>query len=123
MRGQILLLRRTDFIAAATASGGTRRWILTRHVLANKLNIVIPTATFAIADSIYALSALSFVGLGPQPPFADCTMLTQGVTNLFDGYWWEVWPPLIALVITVLAVWQIGDAVNDVSQARAGASR
>ncbi len=119
VRGQVLVLRRTDFMDAARISGARPRWLLVRHILPNTLNVVIPTATFAVADSIYALSALSFLGLGPQPPFSDWgTMLTQGVNNLFDGYWWEVYPPLIALVITVLVFRQIGDAVGDVARGR-----
>ena len=73
------------------------------------------TATFAVADSMYALSALSFLGIGPPPPFTDWgTMLTNGVDNLFNGYWWQVYPPLIALVLVVLAFRQIGDALNDI---------
>jgi ABC-type dipeptide/oligopeptide/nickel transport system permease subunit len=41
-------------------------------------------------------------------------MLTNGVDNLFNGYWWQVYPPLIALVLVVLAFRQIGDALNDI---------
>jgi peptide/nickel transport system permease protein len=119
VRAHVLVLRETDFVRAATIQGATRRWILYRHILPNTFNIIVVTATFAVADAIYALSALSFLGLGPQPPFADWgTMLTQGVNNLFDGYWWQVYPPLIALVVTVLAFRQIGDAVNDIFHAR-----
>jgi ABC-type dipeptide/oligopeptide/nickel transport system permease subunit len=61
------------------------------------------------------LSALSFLGIGPPPPFTDWgTMLTNGVDNLFNGYWWQVYPPMIALVLVVLAFRQIGDALNDI---------
>lgn len=124
VRAQVLVLRKREFIEAAVGQGAGRRWILTRHVLPNTFNIIVVSATFSVADSIYALSALSFLGLGPQPPFADWgTMLTQGVNNLFDGYWWQVYPPLIALVVTVLAFRQIGDAVNDVSRAGVRESR
>ena len=81
----------------------------------NTLGICIVTATFGVADSIYALSALSFLGIGPPPPFTDWgTMLTNGVDNLFNGYWWQVYPPLVALVLVVLAFRQIGDALNDI---------
>jgi peptide/nickel transport system permease protein len=119
VRAHVLVLREKDFIHAAMIEGAGRRWILYRHILPNTFNIIVVSATFAVADAIYALSALSFLGLGPQPPFADWgTMLTQGVNNLFDGYWWEVYPPLIALVVTVLAFRQIGDAVNDIFHAR-----
>jgi peptide/nickel transport system permease protein len=115
----VLSLRTREFAQAATAMGATRSRILIRHMLPNTLNIFIVTATFGVADSIYALSALSFLGLGPPPPFADWgTMLTTGVSNLFNGYWWQVYPALIVLVLTVLAFRQIGDALTDVLHAR-----
>jgi ABC-type dipeptide/oligopeptide/nickel transport system permease subunit len=41
-------------------------------------------------------------------------MLTGGVNNLFNGYWWQVYPPLIVLVLVVVAIRQIGDALNDI---------
>jgi len=115
VRGQVLSLRTREFSQAAEGMGATRRWILVRHMVPNTLGICIVTATFGLADAIYALSALSFLGIGPPPPFTDWgTMLTNGVDNLFNGYWWQVYPPLIALVLVVLAFRQIGDALNDI---------
>jgi peptide/nickel transport system permease protein len=119
VRGQVLALRTREFVQAATVVGSTRTRILIRHMVPNTFNIFIVTATFAVADAIYALSALSFLGLGPPPPFADWgTMLTTGVNDLFDSYPWEVYPALIVLVVTVLAFRQIGDALNDIASAR-----
>jgi len=122
IRGQVLALRSREFVQAARTMGASDRWILTRHMIPNTLGVSVVTATFAIADSIYALSALSFLGIGPPPPFTDWgTMLTNGVDNLFNGYWWQVYPPVVALVLVVLAVRQIGGALNDiVSGGRAG---
>jgi peptide/nickel transport system permease protein len=115
IRGQVLALRSREFVQAARTMGATGRGILVRHMVPNTLGISVVTATFAIADSIYALSALSFLGLGPAPPFTDWgTMLTDGVDNLFNGYWWQVYPPLIVLVLVVVAFRQVGDALNDI---------
>jgi peptide/nickel transport system permease protein len=115
VRGQVLALREREYAQASRAMGGTRMWILIRHMIPNTLGICIVTATFGIADAIYALSALSFLGLGPPPPFADWgTMLTTGVENLFNGYWWQVYPPMFALILVVVAFRQIGDALNDI---------
>jgi peptide/nickel transport system permease protein len=115
VRGQVLALREREFAQAARAMGATRWRILFFHMIPNTLGICVVTATFGIADAIYALSALSFLGIGPPPPFTDWgTMLTTGVNNLFNGYWWQVYPPLIALVLVVLAFRQIGDALNDI---------
>ena len=114
IRGQVLALRSREFVQAAQTMGANSRWILARHMVPNTLGISVVTATFAIADSIYALSALSFLGIGPPPPFTDWgTMLTNGVDNLFNGYWWQVYPPLIVLVLIVVAFRQVGDALND----------
>ncbi|HXW45510.1 MAG TPA: ABC transporter permease [Streptosporangiaceae bacterium] len=114
VRAEVLLLRTRDFVHAATSMGSSRRRILALHMLPNTFNVFIVTATFGVADSIYALSALSFLGLGPPPPFADWgTMLTTGVDNLFNGYWWQVYPPMVVLVVTVLAFRLIGDACTD----------
>jgi len=125
IRGQVLALRSREFVQAARSMGATARWILARHMVPNTLGISVVTATFSIADSIYALSALSFLGIGPPPPFTDWgTMLTDGVNNLFNGYWWQVYPPLIVLVLLVVAFRQVGDALNDiVSGQRTGALR
>jgi Binding-protein-dependent transport system inner membrane component len=87
IRGQVPALRPREFVEAARTMGASGRWILTRHMVPNTLGISVVTATFSIADSIYALSALSFLGIGP-PPFTDWgTMLSDGVNNLFNGYW------------------------------------
>jgi peptide/nickel transport system permease protein len=115
IRGQVLALRSREFVQAARTMGATGRWILARHMIPNTLGVSVVTATFAIADSIYALSALSFLGIGPPPPFTDWgTMLTGGVNNLFNGYWWQVYPPLAVLVLVVVAFRQVGDALNDI---------
>jgi peptide/nickel transport system permease protein len=119
VRAEVLSLRAREFVQASTAMGSTRTRILVRHMLPNTFNIFIVTTTFAVADSIYALSALSFLGLGPPPPFADWgTMLTSGVNDLFDSYPWEVYPAFVVLIITILAFRYIGDALNDIGSAR-----
>jgi peptide/nickel transport system permease protein len=125
IRGQVLALRPREFVQASRTMGASGRWILVRHMVPNTLGISVVTATFSIADSIYALSALSFLGIGPPPPFTDWgTMLTGGVNNLFNGYWWQVYPPLIVLVLIVVAFRQVGDALNDVvSGQQTGAAR
>jgi len=119
VRAQVLSLRTREFVQASTAMGSTRMRILIHHMLPNTFNIFIVTTTFAVADSIYALSALSFLGLGPPPPFADWgTMLTSGVNDLFDSYPWEVYPALVVLIVTILAFRYIGDVLNDIGSAR-----
>lgn len=115
VRGQVIALRDREYIQAARTFGATRTRFLIRHLIPNTLGVCVVAATFAIADSIYALSALSFLGLGPPAPFTDWgSMLTGGIENLFNGYWWQVYPPLTVLILVVIAFRMIGDALNDI---------
>jgi peptide/nickel transport system permease protein len=114
VRAEVLSLRTREFVLAAKMMGGGSWRLLTRHLVPNTVGVCIVTATFTVADSIYYLSALSFLGLGMPPPAADWgTMLTNGINDLFDSYWWTVYPPAIILIITVLAFNVIGDGIRD----------
>lgn len=119
VRGEVLTLRTRDYVRAVRMMGGSGRRTIVRHLIPNALGVVIVNATFTIADAILTLSALSFLGLGLPPPEADWgSMLSNGLNYLFDGYWWMVYPPAIALILTVVAFNLIGDAVRDAFDVR-----
>jgi peptide/nickel transport system permease protein len=114
VRGEVISMRTREFILAAKTMGAGTGRIMVRHMVPNAIGVIIVNATFSIADAILALSTLSFLGLGLPPPGADWgTMLTNGMNDLFNGYWWLVYPPAILLVITIVAFSLIGDAVRD----------
>jgi peptide/nickel transport system permease protein len=114
VRGEVISLRSREFVLAAKAMGATTGRILTRHMVPNAIGVIIVSATFSIADAILALSTLSFLGLGLPPPHTDWgTMLTSGLDDLFNGYWWLVYPPAVILITTIIAFSLIGDAVRD----------
>jgi peptide/nickel transport system permease protein len=114
VRGEVISLRSREYVQAAKTVGGDSWWIIRRHLVPNAFGVIIVSATFTIADAILTLSALSFLGLGLPPPAADWgTMLTDGLSYLFDGYWWMVYPPAIILIITVIAFNLIGEAIRD----------
>jgi peptide/nickel transport system permease protein len=114
VRGEVLSLRTRDFVLAARMMGSSNSRLMVRHLVPNAIGVIIVNATFTVADAILTLSALSFLGLGLPPPHADWgTMLAHGLNDLFDGYWWLVYPPAIILIITVIAFSLIGDAVRD----------
>jgi len=114
VRGEVISLRSREFVLAAKAMGATTGRILTRHMVPNAIGVIIVSATFSVADAILALSTLSFLGLGLPPPHTDWgTMLTSGLDDLFNGYWWLVYPPAIILITTIIAFSLIGDAVRD----------
>jgi peptide/nickel transport system permease protein len=119
VRGDTLSLRIRDYVVAATAVG-TRNWrIVTRHIIPNVMGTVVVSTTFSVADSILLLAALSYLGLGPPPPAANWGgMLTNGLTYVYDGYWWLIYPAGIAIVLTVVAFNFIGDALRDSLEVR-----
>jgi peptide/nickel transport system permease protein len=114
VRGEVISLRTREFVLAARTMGSTVGRIMFRHMVPNAIGVIIVSATFSVADAILALSTLSFLGLGLPPPHTDWgTMLTSGLNDLFNGYWWLVYPPAAILIITIIAFSLIGDAVRD----------
>jgi peptide/nickel transport system permease protein len=114
VRGEVLALRTRDFVLASYMMGSTRNRILWRHLLPNAFGVISVNATFSIADAILYMSALSFLGLGLPPPHTDWgAMMSNGLNDLFDGYWWLVYPPAVLLIITLMGFSLIGDAVRD----------
>jgi peptide/nickel transport system permease protein len=98
--------------------GGPLRIIL-RHIVPNTIGTVIVNATFQIADAILVVAALSFLGLGIPPPSANWGgMLSNGLNYSYAGYWWLVYPPGVAIVITVVCFNFIGDALRDAFEVR-----
>jgi peptide/nickel transport system permease protein len=77
------------------------------------------TVTFQIANAILTLAVLQYLGFGLPPSTPTWgSMLSDGTTYLQDGYWWEVYPALIMIVITVVAFNFIGDALQDAFDVR-----
>jgi peptide/nickel transport system permease protein len=114
VRGEVLTLRVRDFVAAARAAGANRRRLVLRHLIPNALSVVIVNITFQVADAILLVAALGFLGFGLTYPVFDWgDMLSSGTANLMDGYWWQVYPVGICIVLTVMAMNLIGDALRD----------
>jgi peptide/nickel transport system permease protein len=114
VRGEVISLRTREFVLAARTMGSTSARIMFRHLIPNAMGVIVVSATFSIADAILALSTLSFLGLGLPPPHADWgSMLTGGLNDLFNGYWWLVYPPAVILIVTIIAFSLIGDALRD----------
>ena len=85
--------------------GGGRCRIVLRHIVPNTIGTVVVNATFQVADAILLVAALSFLGLGIPPPAANWGgMLSNGLNYIYSGYWWLIYPPGIAIVLTVVGV-------------------
>lgn len=115
VRGEILTLKRRDFVEAARATGESKFSQIFYHILPNGVSQIIVIATLDIAGNILAESALSFLGLGIQPPTPSWgNMLTsaQDVSTILDYEWMAIYPGLF-IIITVLCVNFIGDGLRD----------
>ncbi len=113
VRGETLSLRVREFVQAVRVMGGGGGRIVLRHIIPNTIGTIIVNATFQVADAILLLAALGFIGLGVPSPQTDWgSMLSNGVNYAFDGYWWEIYPTGIAIVLVVVAFNFVGDALR-----------
>lgn len=114
VRGEALTLRTREYVQAARAVGASRRRIVYRHIVPNALGVMVVQSAFEVANAILAVANLSFLGFGIAPPHADWgSMLSSGLQYLYDGYWWLIYPAGVAIVLTVLAFYSIGNALRD----------
>lgn len=114
VRGESLSLRTREFVQAARVAGGTRLRIVVRHIMPNAIGTIMVNASFQVADAILILATLSYLGLGLPPPATNWgSMLANGITYLYDGYWWEVYPAGLSIVVIVVAFNLVGDALRD----------
>ncbi|MEO6778730.1 MAG: ABC transporter permease [Gemmatimonadaceae bacterium] len=115
VRGQVLVVRDLEYVQAARALGARNRRIMLRHVLPNTVGPVVIAATLGIAGAIMAEAALSFLGLGIQPPTASWgSMIADGrdLDQLRNAPWTSLAPGL-AIGAAVLGFNLLGDALRD----------
>jgi peptide/nickel transport system permease protein len=113
VRGEVLSIRERDFVQAAIALGSRDGRILLRHVLPNAFTPWLVVATLDMARVIVIESALSFLGLGVQPPTPTWGgMLADGRVYLSTAWWLATFPGL-AILITVLGINLLGDGLRD----------
>jgi peptide/nickel transport system permease protein len=114
MRGQVLAVRRREFVTASRALGQREWWILLRHVLPHCVSPVLVKATIDVSLAILLLAALSFLGVGAQPPLPEWgAMVTIGRKYLLDYPWYATFPGL-AIFLVVLALNILGERLRDV---------
>lgn len=119
VRGETLSLRKREYVEAVTVMGGGPVRIVVRHIIPNTIGTVMVNATFQVADAILLVAALSFLGLGIPPPAANWGgMLSNGLNYTYSGYWWLIYPPGVAIVLTVVCFNFIGDALRDAFEVR-----
>ena len=113
VRGEVLSIRERDFVQAAIALGSRDTQVLVRHVLPNTFTPWLVVATLDMARVIVIESALSFLGLGVQPPTPTWGgMLADGRVYLSTAWWLATFPGL-AILVTVLGINLFGDGLRD----------
>lgn len=113
VRSEVLRTRELDFVLAARALGASSTRILLRHILPHAVPSIIVAATLGVANAILLESALSYLGLGIQPPQASWgNMLSNSQAYLWENPLLPLYPGLLIL-LTVLAYNFLGDALRD----------
>jgi peptide/nickel transport system permease protein len=113
IRGQVLSLREKEFVEASRSLGASNGRIMFREILPNLVAPIIVYATLFIPANILLEAALSFLGVGVQPPNPSWGEMLAKATSIFDVAWWFLFFPGMALLLTVLAFNLVGDGMQD----------
>lgn len=124
IRGEIFRIRETEYADAARVVGNPAWRIMFIHLLPNALPPIIVQATLAMGYALLTMAALSFIGLGIQPPQSEWgSMTAEGAQFIVTGEWWLFLFPGLAIVVMVLAFNLIGDGLRDFLDPRMRGSR
>jgi oligopeptide transport system permease protein len=114
IRGQVLFLKREEFVEAVHSLGGTSGWLVVRHFLPNLMGLIILTATITVPRAILTESTLSFIGLGVEPPLSSWgTMASEG-WQLVRVAPHMLLIPALFIFSTMVALNLLGDGLREV---------
>jgi peptide/nickel transport system permease protein len=120
VRGSVLVLRGQPFVEAAQAIGCGVSRLVARHVLPNVVAPIIVLSSLNVAGAILTSAALSFLGLGAQPPTPEWGALLNAGRDWVREAWWLTTFPGLAIMITVLAINMVGDGLRDILDPQLG---
>ncbi len=123
IRGQVLSLREKEFVEAARSLGASNTRIMAREILPNLVAPIIVYTSLILPTNVLYEAALSFLGVGIQPPTASWGEMIARASQNFDTQWWYMVFPGVALLLTVLAFNLIGDGLQDALNPKAGPVR
>jgi peptide/nickel transport system permease protein len=115
VRGQFLALREQEFVLAARALGASDGRLILRHLLPNTVGVVVVAATFGVANAILVEAALSFLGMGVQPPTPSWGNMLSDAQSLaaLESMPWLWVPPGLMIFLAILAINFLGDGLRD----------
>ncbi len=113
VRGQVLSLKKLEFIEAAVALGLSRNRIILRHLIPNVLGPVIVYATLTVPSAMLLEAVLSFLGLGVQPPMSSWGLLIKDGSEMMEVYPWLLIFPAFFFSVTLFALNFLGDGLRD----------
>lgn len=118
IRAEVLTLKERDFVAASRVMGASDGWIIGRHLIPNAIAPVLVSATLGVGGAILVESALSFLGIGVQPPTPSWgNILMDGKATLGVAWWLTIFPGVF-ITATVLAFNLLGEALRDALEPR-----
>ncbi|RFC50928.1 MAG: oligopeptide transport system permease protein [Verrucomicrobia bacterium] len=119
VRGQVLSIRRMEFIEAARSLGYGRRRIIFRHIIPNVLGPIIVYATLTVPAVMMLEAFLSFLGLGVQPPMSSWGALIKDGAEKMEEFWWLLVFPGSVFSLTLFSLNFLGDGLRDALDVRA----
>jgi peptide/nickel transport system permease protein len=123
IRGQVLSLREKEFVEASRSLGASNRRIMFRDILPNLVAPIIVYTSLFIPANILLEAALSFLGVGVQPPRPSWGAMLSDAVSIFSDAWWFMFFPGMALLLTVLAFNLVGDGLQDALNPKGTKSR
>jgi peptide/nickel transport system permease protein len=118
VRGMTLSLKEEKFVEAARSLGASKARLIFKHILPNCITPVIVNGTLDIGYAILATAALSFLGVGAQPPLPEWGLMVSTGRIYMPTRWWLSTFPGLAILVTVLGFNLVGDAIRDVMDPR-----
>jgi ABC-type dipeptide/oligopeptide/nickel transport system permease subunit len=112
-RAQVLAIKEKEFVEGARALGAGFWRILSKHVLPSALTPIVVSVTFGIPEAIFTEAALSFIGVGINPPTPSWGQMVGENQQFLRSYWYLCVFPSIAIAVTMLSFTFFGDGVRD----------
>ena len=113
VRAEVLSIREREYVMAVRALGARDSRIIFRHILPNSLSPVLVSATLGVAGAILTESALSFLGIGVPPPTPSWGNILTSGKEYIEFAWWLTLYPGLAITVTVLAYYLLGEGIRD----------